>query len=353
MGNNSTLANRLISGTFIQPDHWCDLEGERFQKELRAMSPEHWEQMLEDMSNIGIDTLIFQQGVDCRKGWDNPQAYYPSKYWKSPKWLHADNYSAIVDAADKIGMKIYHSIGTMFTKDPYLETTKVLKMTKIMINELLELYGDRPSFSGWYWPHEYPPSTVAGRESLKRMVPEIRKFCDCDLLIAPNADRGVTSSELHDIDIDIIAYQDTVGLGVAPDKFGRFAMADRHDSLHRLPYMFQRLKFAHDGWHASSETEMDYWNYYTRKRGRTAIWNDLEIWEFDSHGRLFPTELSRIVAQLDLTAPYVEKQIIYQYPGLMCHPDHSLHVGGERAATLYEDYARYRESLLKKEELHA
>ena len=62
-----------------------------------------------------------------------------------------------------------------------------------------------------------------------------------------------------------------------------------------------------------------------------------------------PTELSRLVAQLELTAPFVEKQLIYQYPGLMHHPDHPVHVGGERAATLYMDYAAYRDALLARE----
>jgi len=52
------------------------------------------------------------------------------------------------------------------------------------------------------------------------------------------------------------------------------------------------------------------------------------------------------VAQLNLTAPFVDKQIIYLYPGFLCHTDHSRHVGGQ-VATLYEDYAFYRNAKLK------
>ena len=75
--------------------------------------------------------------------------------------------------------------------------------------------------------------------------------------------------------------------------------------------------------------------------------NDLEIWEFDHREALHPTELSRVVAQLERTVPFVDKQIIYQYPGLMQHPDHPIPVGGERAITLYESYALYRDSVLQ------
>ena len=89
-----------------------------------------------------------------------------------------------------------------------------------------------------------------------------------------------------------------------------------------------------------------YWNYYARPRGRTALWNDLEVWEFDHRGALVPAEMSRVQAALDLTAPHVEKQVIFQYPGLLCSPDFPAGLGGERAADLYEQYADYGHRLL-------
>ena len=131
--------------------------------------------------------------------------------------------------------------------------------------------------------------------------------------------------------------------------FGRFSRADRVQSLERLPFLYKLLRRAHDGWAPETTEKVDYWTAYFRSRGRTAIWNDVEIWEFDGRGALVPTELSRLVAQLELTAPFVEKQLIYQYPGLMHHPDHPVHVGGERAATLYMDYAAYRDARLTRE----
>ncbi len=339
---------RLISGTFIQLDHWSDAEGIRFQQEMRMLTEDHWRLMLRDMAAIGIDTLVFQQCVDNRTGWENTRAYYNSKAWRKLEWIKDDPFGAVVDEADRLGMKIIYGIGTMYTKDPYLFTDEVIEQARITASELLELYGDRTSFGGWYWTYEYPPGSVSGRDSLRKIVPAIRELADCPFMIAPNADRMMCATLLQDIDVDIVAYQDCVGLAVEPDPFGRYLMADRHHSLHRLPYLYQRLKFAHDGWKDmnAEKKSLSYWNCYFRERGRTAIWNDVEIWEMDHRLSLIPTEISRVAAQLELTAPFVEKQIIYQYPGLMQHPDHPVKVGGERAITLYEDYANYRQAVL-------
>lgn len=355
--------NRLISGTFMQLDHFHDVEGARFNQELRSLTEDHWRQMLHDMAAIGIDTLVFQQCIDCRHGgphpqcgakartktgWDEPKTYYNSKKWKKLEWIKGDPFGAVVDEADKLGMKIIYGIGTMYTKDPYLFTDDVIEQAKIPALELLELYGDRPSFGGWYWSYEYPPGSISGRDSLRKIVPEIRKLADCPFMIAPNIERLMCPTILQDIDVDIIAYQDGVGVGLEPDPHGRSFVANRMQALQRLPLFFQMLKFAHDGWkdENADKNNLSYWNTYFRKRGRTALWNDVEIWELDHKLNLVPTEIARLAAQLDLSAPFVDKQIIYQYPGLMQHPDHPVKVGGERAITLYEEYVLYRNAVL-------
>ena len=341
--NAAASDTRLISGTFLQLDHWDDREGERFQRELRSLTPDHWRQMLHDMAAIGIDTLVFQQAADARGGLDDVRVYYPGSSLPVPEWMKGkpDLYTEVVDEADRLGMKIFHAVYGMHLPNPAERLDEAIGWGRRLLAELLERYGGRPSFAGWYWTYEYPPSTPAGRDSLRRIVPALRELSDAPLLIAPNCDRGMSATLLQDIDVDIIAYQDTVGLGVEPDIFGRYARADRFRSLARLPFVYEELSYAHDAWESGNP-----WNQYVRPRGRTRLWNDLEIWEFDHRGVLQPAEFSRITAQLDLTAPFVEKQIIYQYPGLMHNPCHPVPVGGERAATLYENYAIYREARL-------
>ena len=112
---------RLISGSFMQLDHWDDREGSRFQQELRALSPDHWRQMLQDMAGIGIDTLVFQQGIDARNGMDDIRAYYPSGHWRVPDWMRGKPllYSEIVDEAERLGMTVIHGIYAMHWPDPY------------------------------------------------------------------------------------------------------------------------------------------------------------------------------------------------------------------------------------------
>jgi len=339
--NNS----RLISGTFLGIDHWSDKEGARFQKDIRSLDEDGWRLMVRDMSAIGIDTLVFQQSTCSREGWGKGKAYYKSKKRQRFEWIKGDTFGAVVDEATRLGMTIFYGIGDMYCVEPYRHAVEVLQDALTTAGELLELYGNLPSFGGWYWTYEYPPSSLTGRDSLRIIVPGLRALHDCPIMIAPCASQGMSATLLADIDVDIVAYQDTVGLA-CPEIFGRHARADRHLSLHRLPLVYEGLKYAHDGW-KPADTKIGYWNLYTRPRGRTAIWNDLEIWEFDSHLALYPTELSRIDSQLTLTAPYVEKQIIYQYPGFMCHPDNPVKVGGERAVTLYEAYAFYRQQVLK------
>lgn len=336
---------RLISGTFLGIDHWSDSEGARFQAALRSLDEDGWRRMVRDMAGIGIDTLVFQQSTCSRDGWGKGHAYYRSRTRKRFDWIRGDTYGAVVAEATRLGMTIIYGIGDMYSPEPYRHTEEVLQDALITAGELLELYGGLTSFGGWYWTWEYSPASLPGRDSMRVIVPRLRAFHDCPVMLAPNADRGISATLLADIDCDIMAYQDTVGLG-CPDAFGRHAHADRHLSLHRLPEVYKWLKEAHDAWQPTAAKNPGYWNYYTRSRGRTALWNDLEVWEFDHRFALYPTELARLDAQLTLTAPYVEKQIIYQYPGFLCHPDSPVQVGGERAVTLYEAYAGYRADVL-------
>ncbi len=341
--NSST---RLISGTFLGIDHWSDKEGSRFQEDIRRMSEEHWRQMVRDMHAIGIDTLVFQQCSCSRDGWGKGCAYYCSTRRPRFAWMKGDPFGAVVAEATSLGMTVFYGLGDMYSPDPYRYTEIALQDALITAEEILGLYGNLPSFGGWYWTKEFAPSSISGRDSLRKIIPALRAFHNCPIMLAPNADRPMSPTLLADIDVDIVAYQDSVGLGVYPDALGRYARADRYQTLHRLPILYKGLRWSHDAWQPEDQVK-SYYHYYPRARGRTAIWNDVEVWEFDHRLALLPAEFSRVVSQLELTAPYVEKQIIYQYPGFMCHPDHPVKVGGERAVTLYEQYALYREHLLK------
>ncbi len=345
---SGTITTRLISGTFLGIDHFSEEEAPRFQTDIRSLTEDHWRQMIRDMYAIDIDTLVFQQCMTTRDREGAPRAYYNSPSRPGYAWQNGDTFGAVVDEATELGMTIYYGIGDMASSDVYLHTDEVMQDVEVTVKELAELYADLASFGGWYWTAEYSPASLAGRDTLQRTVPSIREWHDAPILIAPGADRGMCAAVLRDIDVDIIAYQDGVGLNITPKSWNRFPETNRFDSLARIPHLYRQIKDAHDAWQDPEDVQ-SYWNYYTRAGGRTAFWNDLEVWEFDHRGALIPAETSRVVSQLELSAPYVDKQIIFQYPGLMCHPDFPVKVGGERAVTLYEQYACYRQRILSGE----
>ena len=113
---------RLISGTFLGIDHWSDLEGARFQAEIRSLTEEHWRRMVADMAGIGIDTLVFQQGACSRDGWGRGKAYYRSRRRPRFDWIKGDTYGAIVDEATRRKMTVFHGIGDLYSPEPYHHT---------------------------------------------------------------------------------------------------------------------------------------------------------------------------------------------------------------------------------------
>jgi hypothetical protein len=342
----STLnPSRLISGTFLGIDHFSDEEATRFQADLRSLDEAQWARMIDDMHGIGIDTLIFQQCATRREGGDRPTAYYPSPTRPRMRWQKGDTFGAVVRRATQLGMKIFYGIGDMAGPESYLHGDEAWVDMEVTIRELAGLYAGLPSFGGWYWTSEYPPSSMMGRDVLRRDIPKVRALHNADVLLAPGLDAAISATLLGDIDVDILAYQDGVGINITPKSWNRFPATNRHHSLDRLPYYWELIKRGHDGWQ-DPKKPTTFWNYYTRPRGRTKLWNDLEIWEFDHRGAVIPGEMSRIQSQLELSAPFVDKQTIFQYPGLMCHPDAPVKVGGERAVELYEQYAAYRQRLL-------
>ncbi len=350
------LDRLLITGTFVQLDHWDDKEGLYFSEDMRKLTGDDWRRMLHDMAEIGIDTLIFQQSIDARNGRNDLRSYYKSAYFPIVDFLKGREflYREIIEEADVLNMKVYHALYGMppGMPDPYLEKEKCLEYARIVTGELSEQFSDTKSFRGWYWTFEYPPCSVAGRDSLRDIVAAVRKIAPGDFMIAPNADRMFGAATLQDIDVDVIAYQDSVGMAESLGAY-RYRRGSSHRNLVSLPYIYEQIKFAHDGWlpdNGIKVTGDHCWNFYRRSK-RTAFWNDLEIWDIDINNALVPARMSRIMSQLALSAPFVDKQIMYQYVGLMHNPKHPVRIGGNAAAHLYEAYQEYRSRILAGERL--
>ena len=74
------------------------------------------------------------------------------------------------------------------------------------------------------------------------------------------------------------------------------------------------------------------------KVGGKAFWADVEMFTFEGdtyHSALLPADPERVKKQLEAVAPWVEKILIYQYPGLINKPGSAAYKAQPGAEELY------------------
>lgn len=150
---------------------------------------------------------------------------------------------AVLSAADKHGVRFF--VGDGFYGDwesPHIVTDPVAARKRLQaIEELTQLYSHHPSFYGWYWPNEASINQYYAEEFIhyvntcsrlaRRLTPKAK------ILIAPYGTRVAVPDDkyvrqLDSLDVDIIAYQDEVGV--------------RKSTVEETPRFYERLRKAHD-----------------------------------------------------------------------------------------------------------
>ena len=126
---------------------------------------------------------------------------------------------------------------------------------------------------------------------------------------------------MEKLDVDIVAYQDTVGC---------FAM-----DIDQSARSFEILRKVHD------------------QVPQRALWADVETftWEGKDNVRetpLIPAEFSRLEAQLAAVSPYVDNILVFIFEGLFSKPDSPTFTGYDKAGQYYTEYV----SWLKKNHPH-
>ena len=141
------MAEPVITGTWIDVVHGAPRDGVYWNRKTLAYTREEWATLVRHLKrDLGITLLMIQNvakdGLSC----------YPSKVMDS-QWRTGcdDPIGAILETCGEEGIDCYPGIG--FHEDAFsggLFSEKSAQWHHRVSEEILERYGDRPSFTGWY-----------------------------------------------------------------------------------------------------------------------------------------------------------------------------------------------------------
>lgn len=194
---------------------------------------ERWVDELQMLKDIGIREIILQSIVDTK----NKYAVYPTEI-SGYSFSEKDMVLFALDAAKSVGMKVRVGLGE---NDDWWERgwhdfnwlSEEAEISKKIINEIFDIYGDHNAFGGWYIPYEFSEffSTTKSQQIqlnlfYKSLANEIKsKNRNLTIMIAPfyNSNKykigclevwsKTMGGVLMNTGIDIVSLQDSLGAG--------------------------------------------------------------------------------------------------------------------------------------------
>ena len=322
-------ANQKDDGSYIKPivGSWFEFEhhnqagAKHWNPALRNFTTEQWITMIHDMHEIGMEYLVMLSVAYDGK------AYYPSALQPRHDFACEDPLEAVLSAADECGIKFFVS------NDYWSDWGKVKegmteestwRLREKGMEEIAEKYAHHKSFYGWYYPHETELHEVFNDYAYlyyNRCSQIAHSITPKALtLIAPYGTQHVKYSEqyirqLEGLDVDIIAYQDEVGV--------------------------YKIKVGETGQYFENLYKMH------AKAGRARLWADIEIFDFEAERYRspgVPATFERVLQQMADVTPYVEHILAYQYVGFMNKPGTIAFAGHKDSEKLYTDYVNWLNS---------
>ncbi len=311
---------KKITGAWFEFRHHSTWEGKYYNPALRAFTKEQWRAMIDDMAELGLDTIVLT--CSSLPTADSAESYAPVTVFPQPEDMACpDAMDIMMDGAREHGMQVFLSVGFYGNwMDPLgnMQSKEVEERAKTAAGQLYAAYRDNPAFVGWYLPDE----TEAGPYFSPVFMDYVARYArflrgmdpEKKILIAPYGTNKIVPDatfvrQLQELDVDIIAYQDEVGVEKStPDETGAY---------------YAGLKKAHDA------------------AGRSRLWVDMEIFAFEGQvyrSALLPAPVDRVRRQLEAVSDQVEKVLVYAYPGLMSKPGSIAGYGDPRPEKLYADY---------------
>ncbi|NLF06557.1 MAG: DUF4434 domain-containing protein [Pirellulaceae bacterium] len=205
-------------------------------------SRRQWEQSVRDCADLGMEYLVLLATVTAAG--DN--AFFDTNLTHKAKELACgDPIEAMLSAADDCGVKFFISTGFYggwVNQNRLLDPTFARNRFRVMA-QVAEKFAHHKSFYGWYLPDEPPIEGCFNEkyiEAVKLHAGEARRLVPrCKILIAPYGTQSVVCDDkyvkqLERIDVDIIAYQDVVGL-VEIGTSGNCALTSGNGNHHDVP----------------------------------------------------------------------------------------------------------------------
>ena len=302
-----------IEGSWFEFQHISIVEGTPWNPTLEKFTAAHWEAKVKELAEAGLLDLVLVNVAGHGK------TYYPSSLLPQHKLGCEDPLEAVLAAADKFGVRFFVSndfFGDWAQAVPMMKDPEVHKLRLKAMDELVEKYGWHRSFHGWYYPNEigiqghftdfFITYVNACSAAAHRLTPRAKT------LIAPYGTRNVRADErfvgqLEELDVDFVAYQDEVGV--------------EKTRVEESAAFYERLRDLH------------------KKAGRSRLWADVEVFRFAGQvykSALLPAPAERVIRQLEAVSPYVEKILIFEYPGLINSPGSHAAAGADGSVELYE-----------------
>ena len=178
--------------------------------------PALWRAKVGELHTMGMEVLVLMEVAN------DELSFYPSSVMEPAYDTSREcPVEAVLDEAAKYGMKVFMSTGWARNQDDDLRDPWVQERQQKIMEELTALYGDKPSFYGWYLPVEdciapvFPRSAV---DAVNRLVARARELTpDKKTLISPygmvygNFSNPEMARNIRSLKVDIIAYQDEIG----------------------------------------------------------------------------------------------------------------------------------------------
>ena len=316
--SGSNPFTKPIVGSWFEFEHHNQSEGKYWNPVVSKFTTEQWKAKIKEMHGAGMEYLILL--AVAYEG----RAYYPSKLQPRHDYVCDDPLEAVLQAADECGVKFF--VGNDYWSD-WTKVEKAMRDEDIWrlrekgMEEVAEKYAHHKSFYGWYYPHETGLNHTIDETTISyvnRCSQKAKALTPKALtLIAPYGTNCVVPNDdyvrkLERLDIDIMAYQDEVGV--------------RKTKAGTAGKYYEGLYHAH------------------AKAGRSRLWADLEIFEFEGdvyRSALIPASFERIMTQLEDISPFVEHILIYQYLGMMNQPGSTAFAGHKDSEKLYTDYMNW------------